>query len=375
MRRWPPRLAALIITIAAILASVSRRTVAAAARASAAPAFVPIRTRACSATARLTIAMPRQATKKIGAGKEKAAAAAAAPATAKAPTTTRKKAPSSGKSETMAVAAAAPATATARRRKRPAAGDDGESAMAAAAAALTPAVAPAVAAAATEGGKRAKLASAKEIVVPPATAAAAAATGALLFTLPPLLRAVIVNRPSKVVKSPYLADIKLLEEDEAAAAAAADGGGKGNKKRAGGKGQGKTAADLSNDSGDSSEETHMAHTPSLGCGNLVSAGASVLVSRSTSATAKSKFVLHHVLQREGDGSEHLVGTHPQTAEKLALAIIQAGFAVGPVTAVAREVTMGNSRFDFVVTHGDGSTTVVECKNVPIGTSARPRLDG
>lgn len=369
MRCWPPRLAAVIITIAAILASVSRRTVAAAAaRASAAPAFVPIPARACSAAARLTIAMPRQATKKTGAGKEKAAAAAA-PALAKAPTTTRKKAASSGKAETMAVAAAAaaPATATARRRKRPAAaaGNDGESAVAAAAAAL----APAVAAAATEGAKRAKKASAKEIVVPPATTAAAAATGALLFTLPPLLRAVIVNRPSKVVKSPYLADIKLLEED-------ADGCGKGNKKRAGGKGQGKAAAaEPPNDSGDSSEEMHIAHTPSLGCGNLVSAGASVLVSRSTSATAKSKFVLHHVLQREGDGSEHLVGTHPQTAEKLALAIIEAGFAVGPVTAVAREVTMGNSRFDFVVTHGNGSTTVVECKNVPIGTCARPRFDG
>ena len=109
----------------------------------------------------------------------------------------------------------------------------------------------------------------------------------------------------------------------------------------------------------------MAHTPSLGCGTLVSAGASVLVARSTSATAKSKFVLHHVVVTEGDGSQHVVGTHPQTAERLALALLEGGHVLGPVAAVARQVTMGNSRFDFVASHADGSTTVVEVKGVPI----------
>lgn len=351
MRCWPRLVAVIIASLAAVFI---RTAAAAAARASAAPAFVPVPVRAGSAAARLTTAMPRQATKKAAAGGKADKEAAPAPAPAK-------KAPP-----------------TTRRRKRPAgdAGDGGmeaapaAAAAAAVAAALTPAVAPAVAA--TEGCKRAKKAAAKEIIVPPATAAAGAPRASLLFTLPPLLRAEIVNRPSKVVKSPYLADIKVVEENDAgeAKAGAADGGGKGKKRAVGtGKGKAAAAAALSDSSG--GEETHMAHTPSLGCGNLVSAGASVLVSRSTSATAKSKFVVHHVLQREADGSEHLVGTHPQTAEKLALAIIEGGFAVGPVTAVAREVTMGNSRFDFVATHADGSTTVVECKNVPIGRFTIP----
>lgn len=66
-------------------------------------------------------------------------------------------------------------------------------------------------------------------------------------------------------------------------------------------------------------------------------------------------------------SPHRSQTHPcSIAEKLALALLEGGHAFGPVTAVAHQVTMGNSRFDFVVTHADGSTTVVECKNVPIG---------
>ena len=114
----------------------------------------------------------------------------------------------------------------------------------------------------------------------------------------------------------------------------------------------------------------MAHTPSLGCCGLVSPGAEILVSKSTSksATAKSTHVLHHVLKREEDETSHWIGTHPMTANILAQAMLLGGHVfpnLPPVESVQKEVTMGNSRFDFVVTHSDGSLTVVETKNVPV----------
>lgn len=114
----------------------------------------------------------------------------------------------------------------------------------------------------------------------------------------------------------------------------------------------------------------MAHTPSLGCSGLVSPGAEVLVSKSTSKsnTTKSTHVLHHVVKREDDGTSHWIGTHPMTANLLAEALLVGGHVfpnLPPVESVQKEVTMGNSRFDFVVTHSDGSVTVVETKNVPV----------
>lgn len=113
---------------------------------------------------------------------------------------------------------AAAAAASTQSRKRRAAATGKEDAVAAvaiaatAAEALTPAVAPAVPAKERAKKGNAVKVAAEEITVPTAAAGAGAA-GALLFTLPPLLRAVVVNRPSLIVKSPYLADIRVRWTD------------------------------------------------------------------------------------------------------------------------------------------------------------------
>lgn len=63
------------------------------------------------------------------------------------------------------------------------------------------------------------------------------------------------------------------------------------------------------------------------------------------------------------------GTHPLTGNILAKSILEKGLAfppsTSPVASIAKEVTLGDSRFDFVVTHADGRECVVECKSVPL----------
>lgn len=147
-----------------------------------------------------------------------------------------------------------------------------------------------------------------------------------LCTLPPLYRAEVLARPSRVVKSPYLADVRLLETGEEG----------------------------------------MAHSPSLGCMGMVAAGATVLVSKTKEgSTAKSAFVIYHVERMEADKSTHLVGVHPTTANILARRLLEGDVVLGGgVERVDNEVTMGTCRFDFVVTHLGGRKTIVEVKNVP-----------
>lgn len=147
-----------------------------------------------------------------------------------------------------------------------------------------------------------------------------------LHTLPPLFRAEVLARPSKTVKSPYLADVRLI-----------DSGAEG-----------------------------MAHCPSLGCMGVVSSGAIVLVSKAKEgSTTKSKFVVHHAERVEPDSTSHWIGMHPMTANILARALLDGGQVVeGPVESIAKEVTMGTCRFDFLVTHAGGKQTVVEVKNAP-----------
>ncbi len=172
-----------------------------------------------------------------------------------------------------------------------------------------------------------KTAVAASAAAPAAVASSANAAPTLLHRLPPLQRATVLHRPSKVIKSPYLCDIQV----------------------------------------DGSDNVELCHTPSLGCMGLIATDSVILVSQSTSSTAKSSHILHHVQQTEPDGTSHLIGTHPMTANVLTKALLEGGhvFPGKPVVELKKEVTMGNSRFDFVATHADGSVTVVETKNVPL----------
>lgn len=74
-----------------------------------------------------------------------------------------------------------------------------------------------------------------------------------LYKSSKLFKALVLNHPSKVCKSPYLADIKVFDNKD-----------------------------------EIIEENVMAHTPALGCGGLVKQGAWVFCTKSTSEKTKSK---------------------------------------------------------------------------------------
>lgn len=92
------------------------------------------------------------------------------------------------------------------------------------------------------------------------------------------------------------------------------------------------------------------------------------------STAKSSHVIYHVEVTEAeDGSRHLVGTHPMTANLLARQLLLGGAVCGAVSELAREVTLGGSRFDFVADHADGTQTVIEVGGLWQGGGRRTPL--
>jgi len=146
--------------------------------------------------------------------------------------------------------------------------------------------------------------------------------GRVVMSLPSLLRATVVNRPSKVVKSPYMADIIL---------------------------EGKT-------------EEELCHSPALGCAGLVVSGSNVLVTPKASASAKSKYSLDLV-----DIGSSVVGANPNFCNKMARHALENGWVQGipkfEKNEIKSEASIDESRFDFRCSQ-DNMTYYIEVKGVP-----------
>lgn len=143
-----------------------------------------------------------------------------------------------------------------------------------------------------------------------------------LYTLPRALqRATVLARPSRTNKSPYLADIHT--EDGTIC---------------------------------------MAHTPALGCCGLIAPGALVWVMPSTgSGKTVSKYTIY--LVELADGTR--ICAHPTVANEVAEGLLRSGLPVPGLTELTREVTMGDSRFDFAGRLADGRQAIIEVKSAPI----------
>jgi len=145
----------------------------------------------------------------------------------------------------------------------------------------------------------------------------------------PLREAVVVARPSKVVRTPYVADIQFPGE----------------------------------------ETIYQAHAPSLGCSGLVDIGGHVYVhgKEPKEGGAKTTHTIYGTTVHGG----FRVGVNPMVANRMVRSIIELGLAAewrtlgDGVASIQAEVTAGDSRVDLRVTHKDGSTTWVEVKNVPL----------
>lgn len=140
-----------------------------------------------------------------------------------------------------------------------------------------------------------------------------------------LVEGKIISRPSKLCKSPYVADV-LLETGEQV----------------------------------------IAHAPSLGCCGYVDKNESVLLVPHENPKTCSHVI--HLAKRNEKDTSYLIGVHPKSAEKLVKRSLELGCieTLEDLSDIKSEQCFLNSRFDFVCKDKNGIQTIIEVKNVPCG---------
>jgi DNA-binding sugar fermentation-stimulating protein len=149
-----------------------------------------------------------------------------------------------------------------------------------------------------------------------------------IYTLSQLYKAVILSRPSKICKSPYLADIKVFDDDE-----------------------------------NIIEENVMAHSPALGCCGLIAQNIYVLCTKSNSIKNKSKYVIYNIIQEDTS----IIGVNPMIANLIVKSLLLKNKIeeFQNITLLQSEITIDESRFDFTFFNENGQKVYLEVKNVPL----------
>lgn len=153
----------------------------------------------------------------------------------------------------------------------------------------------------------------------------------MLYQLENLVEASVVKRPSKHIKSPYVADV-LLDNKEV-----------------------------------------LGHSPSLGCGGLADVGSTIFM---TPAKEKSKcdytLYLSEVSDEDHPEEKIIVGIHPKMAETLIEICLTQNLLskLQNIRSYRRETKLKienlvNSRFDFTGVDENGCNFILEVKNVPL----------
>ena len=166
---------------------------------------------------------------------------------------------------------------------------------------------------------------------------------ALLLKIDGLVEGSVVKRPSKFIKSPYVADILLSN----------------------------------------SEKTILGHTASLGCCGLADAGARILMApvitkknkknkkdeEKEKLSCEYRVYLSVILERD---TEIIVGIYPKLAEELTEAALKANLLsrLQNIRRYRRETVLQvegqiDSRFDFTGIDCNGIPFIMEVKNVPL----------
>ena len=164
-----------------------------------------------------------------------------------------------------------------------------------------------------------------------------------LFQTATLFRAKVVKRPSVFIKSPYVADIQLLNQND----------------------------EIIDEHGTVSiDKTYLAHSPSLGCCGLADTYAYVMVSKSTNPKAKTDYVIElscfNEIKKDIKYTEY-VSLKPKTAEKVAHKALLKGCVDGLPTfkTLQPEKKFKNSRFDFYGLDINDQEHIIEVKMVPL----------
>ena len=139
-----------------------------------------------------------------------------------------------------------------------------------------------------------------------------------LYSVDIYAEALIIKRPSKHIKSPYVADIQIDNKD------------------------------------------YLGHTPSLGCCGLSEKDSTVVVSK---LEGKTKCDYRIILSKQGNV---YVGIYPKFAENITLKSFQNQLIKDMlIKSYAKEVKIMNSRFDFTGETHSGEQFILEVKNVPL----------
>jgi DNA-binding sugar fermentation-stimulating protein len=162
----------------------------------------------------------------------------------------------------------------------------------------------------------------------------------MLHQLEELIEGLVIKRPSKFIKTPYVADVLINENSEI------------------------------------ERKEVISHSASLGCCGLADANASVLMSvMPQSKTKGDKKCSHRIylsVCKEGV-NEEIIGIYPKLAETLAEAALSQNLlsSLKNLKTWRRETTIKvaelgvDSRFDFSGIDANGDPFIMEIKNVPL----------
>jgi len=139
-----------------------------------------------------------------------------------------------------------------------------------------------------------------------------------------LKKAIIINRPSKYIKSPYLADIKINNSSE------------------------------------------LAHSPSLGLCGLIITNVNVMVSVCDNECRKSKYTIELIEINDPENKKPIwIGANPQYGNKIFYNFIKELKEFNKFTIEKSEIKILNSRLDFLLNNNKNEKFYVEVKNVPL----------
>ena len=159
----------------------------------------------------------------------------------------------------------------------------------------------------------------------------------ILLTINSLVEGTVAKRPSKFIKTPYVADINILND----------------------------------------AETVLGHTASLGCCGLADVGATIMMAPSKNKVKKEdeklccEYSVYLSVIKERN-EEIIVGIHPKLAENLVEATLKANLfqKLQNIKGYKREKAIYikdqvDSRFDFIGVDCNGIPFIMEVKNVPL----------
>lgn len=149
-----------------------------------------------------------------------------------------------------------------------------------------------------------------------------------IHTFPFLQRVEVIHRPSKSIRSPYVADIRLEDGTQA-----------------------------------------LCHTPGLGCCGLVATGKYIYVSKAVNPKAKTAYTAQMAECTDAEGT-YYVGIHPMVSQAMAAKLLD---KIHPTATWKSEVKIdAHTRLDFVGVTVEGKKIYVEVKNAMISLCATLR---